>query len=47
MDVVDAIEKDAATEGDGEKPREKITIEKGTVKKKRDHKYEVIKNGNR
>ena len=47
MDVVEAIEKDAATEQDGEKPREKITIEKGTVKKKRDHKYEVIKNGNR
>lgn len=47
MDVVDAIERDAATEQDGQKPREKIVIEKATVKKKRDHKYDVIKNGNR
>lgn len=47
MDVVDAIEKDAATVEDGQKPREKIVIEKGTVKSKRDHKYEVVKNGNR
>lgn len=46
-DVVDAIERDAATVEDGQKPREKITIEKATVKKKRDHKYEVVKNGNR
>ena len=47
MNVVDAIEHDAATEGDGQKPREKIVIEKATVKRKRDHKYEVVKNGNR
>jgi peptidylprolyl isomerase len=45
MDVVDAIEKDAAVDRDPEKPRAKITIDKATVKRKRDHRYEVVKNG--
>jgi cyclophilin family peptidyl-prolyl cis-trans isomerase len=47
MDVVDKIEKDAGVPSDPQKPREKITIEKATVKSKRDHKYEVVKSGTR
>ena len=45
QDVLDKIEKDAGVEVDGEPPRTKVVIEKATVKKKRDHKYEVQKNG--
>lgn len=45
MDVLDKIEKESATDQDGEPPRSKVVIEKATVKHKRDHKYEVVKNG--
>ena len=45
LDVLDKIEKESAVEQDGEPPRSKVVIEKATVKKKRDHKYEVQKNG--